>query len=180
MDGDLQAIGDVVGPQLRLLLVGINPGVRSAEVGAHFAHPANRFWPALRAAGITPEVWGPDRQMELLRLGVGITNLVARPSARADEVTAEELRRGAADLTRKVEALEPRVVAVLGLTAYRTAFGRPRASIGPQPEPIGQARLWLLPNPSGLNAHYQIDDLVTAYAELREALDAPASRRRRP
>jgi TDG/mug DNA glycosylase family protein len=169
MEGDLEPIGDVVAPGLRLLLVGINPGVRSAQLGTHFAHPANRFWPALHAAGITPEVWGAERQTELLRLGVGITNLVPRPSARADEVTADELREGAAQLTRKVDALTPRVVAVLGVTAYRAAFRRPRAVIGPQPEPIGPAQLWLLPNPSGLNAHARPADHARGLRAVAEA-----------
>jgi double-stranded uracil-DNA glycosylase len=150
---DLRPIDDVIGPELRLLLVGINPGVRSARLNAHFAGPSNRFWPALHAAGITPERLTPDRQHELLELGVGITNLVARPSARADEVSSEELREGARILTEKVAGISPRVVAVLGITAYRTAFSRPRARPGHQGEPIAGAALWVLPNPSGLNAH---------------------------
>lgn len=153
VDAHLRPITDVVAPGLRLLLVGINPGVRSAETGRHFARPGNRFWPALHAAGITPRLFSPDEQDLLPGLGVGITNLVARPSATAAEVTAAELRAGAERLEMLARRLEPRVVAVLGLTAYRTAFGRPRAASGPQAEALGPAQLWVLPNPSGLNAH---------------------------
>lgn len=138
---------------LRLLLVGINPGLRSAQLRRHFARPGNRFWPALFAAGITPRLFDPSEQDQLVALGVGITNLVPRPSATAAEVAPEELREGARRLTALAEGLRPRVVAILGLTAYRTAFGRPRASAGPQPETLAAAQLWVLPNPSGLNAH---------------------------
>ena len=136
-----------------MLLVGINPGVMSAETGHHFARPGNRFWPALYAAGITPRLLVPAEQAELPAYGVGVTNLVPRPSAAAAEVTAEELRAGGARLTQVAEQRRPRVVAVLGLTAYRTAFARPKAVAGPQPELIGPSELWVLPNPSGLNAH---------------------------
>lgn len=148
----LEPIDDVVGDGLRLLLVGINPGGRSARTGWHFAGPANRFWPAMHAAGITPEPLHPERQRELVPLGVGITNLVARPTLRASEVSAAELRAGAAALEARVARWRPRVVAVLGLGAYRTAFRRRWATAGPQPERIAGAMLWLLPNPSGLNA----------------------------
>jgi double-stranded uracil-DNA glycosylase len=161
---------------VRLLLVGINPGVRSAETGRHFAGPSNRFWPALHAAGITQERLTPDRQAELLDLGVGITNLVARPSARADEVSPAELRDGAAILTAKVARWAPRVVAVLGLTAYRSAFARPRATSGRQAERIADAELWVLPNPSGLNAHAKPADHA---AGLRAAAGAAGIRLRR-
>jgi double-stranded uracil-DNA glycosylase len=149
----LSALDDVIGPGLRLLLVGINPGIRSSETGHHFAHPANRFWPALFAAGITPRLLTPAEQHLLPQLGIGITNLAVRPSATATEVTAEELRAGADRLERLTAEHRPRVVAVLGLTAYRTAFSRPTTTAGPQPEPLGPAQLWVLPNPSGLNAH---------------------------
>lgn len=146
-------IDDVIGPGLRLLLVGINPGLRSSELNQHFAHPGNRFWPALHAAGITPRLLRPSEQQVLAEFGVGITNLVARPSATAAEVSPQELRGGAARLQRLVAVHRPRVVAILGLTAYRTAFSRATASAGPQPEPLAGAQLWVLPNPSGLNAH---------------------------
>jgi double-stranded uracil-DNA glycosylase len=135
-----------------LLLVGINPGLKSAQDGHHFARPGNRFWPALHAAGITPRQLAPAEQDELVSYGVGITNLVARPSATAAEVTAEELRAGAERLARLAREYRPAVVAVLGLTAYRIAFGRPKATAGPQPQSLGDAALWVLPNPSGLNA----------------------------
>lgn len=149
----LQPVPDLVGDGLRLLLVGINPGRRSAETGSHFAGRANRFWPALQAAGITPVALDATRQHELVALGIGITNIVARPSLRASEVTRTELRAGAAALEDKVARWRPRVVAVLGLTAYRVAFRRPSARPGRQPESLAGAELWLLPNPSGLNAH---------------------------
>lgn len=149
----LPPITDVIGPGLRLLLVGINPGLKSSALNQHFARPGNRFWPALHAAGITPRQLRPDEQHALVDLGVGITNLAARPSATAAEVTAAELLQGAARLEQLVGEHRPRVVAVLGLTAYRTAFARPKATAGPQPEALGPAQLWVLPNPSGLNAH---------------------------
>jgi TDG/mug DNA glycosylase family protein len=136
-----------------LLLVGINPGLRSAQTGRHFARPGNRFWPALFAAGITPRLLTPDEQDELPSYGVGITNIVARPSATAAEVTAEELRDGAQRLTQLVADRRVRVVAILGLTAYRTAFARRDAVAGRQPQGLAGAELWVLPNPSGLNAH---------------------------
>jgi double-stranded uracil-DNA glycosylase len=148
----LRPIPDVVGPGVRLLLVGINPGRRSAETGCHFAGPGNRFWASLHAAGITERVLAPHEQWLLPPLGVGITNLVARPSPRAAELTAAELRAGADALRHNVERWQPCVVAVLGLTANRTAFRRPLAQAGRQPESLGAAGLWLLPNPSGLNA----------------------------
>ena len=146
-------IADVIGPGVRLLLVGINPGLKSSALNQHFARPGNRFWPALHAAGITPRQLRPDEQQVLVDLGVGITNLAARPSATAAEVTAAELQQGAARLEQLVAEHRPRVVALLGLTAYRTAFSRPKATAGPQPEALEPAQLWVLPNPSGLNAH---------------------------
>ena len=152
-DADPRPIADVIGPGLRLLLVGINPGLKSAALNQHFARPGNRFWPALHAAGITPRLLRPAEQEELVGLGVGITNLAARPSATAAEVTAEELRQGAVRLERLATEHRPAVVAILGLTAYRTAFDRRTATAGRQPEPLGPAELWVLPNPSGLNAH---------------------------
>lgn len=141
----------------------------SAQTGHHFARPGNRFWPAVYAAGITPRLLAPREQEELLRYRVGVTNLVARPSAAAAEVTAEELRVGAKRLAALAERYRPRVVAVLGLTAYRTAFGRPRAQAGPQPETLDPAALWVLPNPSGLNAHTRPADHT---AGLRGAAQA--------
>jgi double-stranded uracil-DNA glycosylase len=178
---ELNPIRDVLGPGLRLLLVGINPGVRSSREGAHFAHPGNRFWPALHAAGITPRRLSAAEQTELIPLGVGITNLVARPSALASEVTADELRAGARRLVRLVEQHRPRVVAVLGVTAYRTAFSLPKATTGPQPEQRAGARWWVLHNPSGLNAHAKPADhaagLRAAAAAAGLVPPGPAGRR---
>ena len=162
-------VDDLVGGRVRLLFVGINPGLWTAAVNAHFARRGNRFWPALHAAGITPyEVDASDGMRAddlamLAALGVGITNIVPTASARADELTRAELRAGGAALATKVRALRPNVVAVLGLTAYRQAFERPRAVAGKQGERLGGAELWVLPNPSGLNAHETIASLAAAY-----------------
>ena len=162
-------VKDVIAPDLRVLLVGINPGLYSAAVGHHFARPGNRFWPTLAASGLTPRIFSPSEERELLSLGVGITNIVARTTARADELTGAELVEGAARLTAKVRRYRPRVVAVLGITAYRTAFGRARAALGPQEARIGSSHLWVLPNPSGLNAHHQLADLAREFGKLRVA-----------
>ena len=167
---------DVLGPGLRVLLCGINPGLWSAAVGHHFARPGNRFWKALHLGGLTPRLLAPDEEDELLALGLGITNLVERATAGAAELGPAELRAGGSRLAAKAASLRPRMVAVLGVGAYRTAFGRPRAGVGPLPDPIGGAAAWLLPNPSGLNAHYQLPDLAGAFADLSRALDGrPAS-----
>jgi double-stranded uracil-DNA glycosylase len=163
-------VPDVLAPNLRVLFCGINPGLWSAAVGHHFARPGNRFWKALHLAGFTPRPLAPDEEAELLRLGLGITNLVDRASAGAADLAPEELRSGAERLAAKVERARPAVVAVLGVGAYRTAFARPKATIGPQPDPIAGARAWVLPNPSGLNAHYQLPDLAAAFATLRLTL----------
>jgi double-stranded uracil-DNA glycosylase len=157
----------ILGPDLDVLFVGINPSLRSAEVGHHFARPGNRFYPALHAAGITPYRLTPEEDGTLPRYGVGSTNLVARPTRAADELTREELRAGAEELAALVERVQPRLVAVLGLTAYRVAFERPKAAMGPQPETIGGRPVWILPNPSGLNAHYKPADFARLYAEAR-------------
>jgi TDG/mug DNA glycosylase family protein len=158
---------DIVAPGLRVLFVGINPGLRSAELGHHFARPGNRFYPALHAAGFTPRVLDPTEDVTLPDYGVGITNLAARPSRDASELTAEELRAGAAQLEALVRTYAPRVVAILGLTAYRTAFNRRKATMGLQDETIGGRPVWLLPNPSGLNAHYKPADFARLYAQVR-------------
>lgn len=163
-----RTIPDVLGPDLDILFCGINPSLTSGATGWHFAHPGNRFWSALHNSGLTPTLLSADRQAELLSYGLGITNLVARATARADEVTADELRAGGRRLRQLVRRHRPVWVAVVGVTAYRTAFGRPGASIGPQPDPLGSARLWVLPNPSGLNAHYTPATLAEEFARLRE------------
>jgi len=152
-----------------VLFVGINPGLYSGAVGHHFARPGNRFWKTLAAAGFTDRVLSPFEERELLERGFGITNLVDRATATADQLSRQELREGVRRLERKVRRLRPRWVAYLGLSAYRTALGRPRAALGPQPEPFGGARAWLLPNPSGLNAHYQLAELADSFRPLREA-----------
>lgn len=164
-------VPDLVSPGLRVLLCGINPSLMSAAIGQHFGNPANRLWPVLHLAGFTPRRLHPTESHELLAYGVGVTNLIARATATAAEIGAAEMRDGVEPLRRLVRKWRPPVVAFLGLTAYRTAFGRPKAAVGPQPEPFETAQVWLLPNPSGLNAHYQLDALVEAYAELRAALD---------
>ncbi|NUT54328.1 MAG: G/U mismatch-specific DNA glycosylase [Saccharothrix sp.] len=158
---------DVIGPGLDVLFCGINPGLLSAAKGQHFARPGNRFWPALHRSGFTPRLMTPAEQDLLPRYGLGITNLVARPTARADELTPEELRAGGERLTGLARRYRPKVVAVVGVTAYRAAFGRKAARIGPQDEPITSSRLWVLPNPSGLNAHYQLPELAAVFARLR-------------
>jgi TDG/mug DNA glycosylase family protein len=166
-----RTVPDVIGPGLRMLFCGINPSLYSAAVGHHFARPGNRFWPALHAAGFTDRRLSPFEDRSLLTYGYGLTNLVRRATAAADELTADELAAGARALVRKVRRFRPRAVAFLGVTAYRAAFGRPRAVLGRQPEMIAGAAAWVLPNPSGLNAHYQLRDLARVYAELRTAVE---------
>lgn len=158
---------DVIAPGLRVLFVGVNPGLYSAAIGHHFGRPGNRFWPALARAGLTPRLYDPREDTSLIELGLGITNLVPRTTARADELEPEELVEGARVLARKVQEFTPRVVAVLGITAYRTAFEQPRAKLGWQDERIGESPLHVLPNPSGLNAHHQLDGLARLFGVLR-------------
>jgi TDG/mug DNA glycosylase family protein len=165
-----KTVPDVIAAGLDVLFVGINPGLYSAATGHHFARPGNRFWPALHAAGFTPRRLSPPEERELLTYGLGITNIAARASARADELSADELVAGAAVLSEKVRAYRPGVVAFLGVTAYRTALARPRAVVGRQPERLEGALVWVLPNPSGLNAHYGLPDLARLFGELREAV----------
>lgn len=165
-------LGPILGPDLTLLFVGINPSLRSAEAGHNFARPGNRFYPALHAAGITPRRLEPEEDGELPRYGVGIANLVGRATRAADELSRAELRAGARALEALVERERPRLVAVLGLVAYRTAFARPAAAIGPQPETIGGRPAWVLPNPSGLNAHYKPADFARLYAQAWSAAQA--------
>jgi double-stranded uracil-DNA glycosylase len=153
---------------LKILLVGVNPGLVSGARGLHFGNPANRLWPVLHEAGLTPRRLQPEDTDELLAAGIGITNLVPRATARADEVSAAELRAGVPRLTGLVQRVKPGKVAVLGISAYRVAFADPRAVVGRQSRTIGERPLWLLPNPSGLNASYQLGALVAAYAELRD------------
>ena len=160
---------DLIAPGLRVLFVGINPGLYSGAVRHHFARPGNRFWKVLAAAGFTDGVVSPFDERLLLERRFGITNIVRRTTAAADELSVDELVRGARRLRAKVARHRPRVVAFLGLQAYRVAVGRPRATVGWQPERFGGAVVWVLPNPSGLNAHYQLPALTRLFRELREA-----------
>ena len=166
-----RTVPDVVAPGLRVLFCGINPGLYSGAVGHHFARPGNRFWPALHASGFTPRRLSAFEEGRLLGFGLGITNLVARATASADEIGRDELRRGARSLARKVARLRPVFVAVLGVGAFRAAFERPDAVVGEQPAGTARPRLWVLPNPSGLNAHYQLPDLARLFAQLRTEVE---------
>jgi TDG/mug DNA glycosylase family protein len=156
-------------PGLKVLFCGINPGLYSGAIGHHFARPGNRFWRALHAAGFTSRILAPWEEDLLLPLGYGITSLVARATATAAELTAKELRSGGRYLEAKVRRYRPRWVAVLGIGAYRAAFERPGAAVGMQAEVLAGAGLWVLPNPSGLNANHQLPDLTRAFRALRAA-----------
>ena len=164
-----KTVRDVIAPDLRVLFCGINPGLYTAAVGHHFARPGNRFWPALYAAGFTDQLLSPFDECELLKSGYGITNVVPRTTASADMLTKEEIVAGGERLRAKVLRYRPRILAVLGLGAYRTAFNHPKAVAGPQEERMGNTRLWVLPNPSGLNANYQAADLARLFRDLRES-----------
>ena len=168
-------VDDVIGPGLSVLFCGINPGLYSGAVGHHFARPGNRFWRVLQGAGFTNRLLSPFEEADLLGYSLGITNFVNRATATAAGVDAEELVRGVGGLRRKAGRYRPRFIAILGLSAYRTAFARPLASIGLQEEELGPSQVWLLPNPSGLNAHYQMPALIEAFGELRAAA-APGRR----
>ncbi len=161
---------DVFADDLDVLFVGINPSLYSAAVGHHFARPGNRFWPALHRAGMTQRLLHASEDRELPAYGGGLTNLAARPTAKASELSAEELREGGAILEAVVDRHRPRAVAVVGVTAYRQAFSDKKAAIGPQTRTLAGAALWVLPNPSGLNAHYQLPALATLYAEMLSAV----------
>jgi double-stranded uracil-DNA glycosylase len=162
-------VADIMGPGLRVLFCGINPGALSGALGRHFARPGNRFWKVLAGAGFTDRLLTPAQQDELPEYGLGITNLVARTTAVASELSTAELRAGVAPLEAKVRDWQPAYVAVLGVQAYRTAFRVPRATVGRQAELLGGAGLWVLPNPSGLQARYQLPEMISLYGELRAA-----------
>ncbi|MDK1344796.1 G/U mismatch-specific DNA glycosylase [Streptomyces sp. 378] len=164
-----RVVPDVVAEGLRVLFCGINPGLMTAATGHHFARPGNRFWPALHRSGFTPRLLKPSEQQELPSYGLGITNVVARASARADELSAAEYREGGRLLATKVERLRPRWLAVVGVTAYRAAFDDRTARVGPQPRTIGHTRVWVLPNPSGLNAHWTLETMAEEFGRLRKA-----------
>jgi TDG/mug DNA glycosylase family protein len=167
-----KTVPSVIAPHLRVLFCGINPGLYTAAVGHHFARPGNRFWPALHASGFTDRLLSPFEEHELLAQGYGITNVVARATATAAELSAAEYVEGGRKLKATVRRYQPRFLAVLGVGAYRTAFDSPKAKLGLQPEPIGATSVWVLPNPSGLNAHYQPKDLARMFRELRLAVEA--------
>lgn len=166
-----KTVPDVIAPGLRVLFCGFNPGLYSGATGHHFSRPGNRFWPTLHRSGFTPRQLAPSEERELLDYELGITNIVERSTARASELDAGELRAGGARVIEKLGRFEPRVVAVLGVTAFRVAFGDPKAKVGPQTDTLGGIQAWVLPNPSGLNAHYQIDDLVREFGALRHAVN---------
>ena len=165
-----RTIPDVLGPGLDVVFVGINPGLWSGAVGHHFARPGNRFWKALHGSGFTDRLLAPNEDSTLLERNLGLTNLVDRTTARADELSVDEIRRGAFELEERLASFGPRFVAVLGVGAYRTGFARPDAALGPQRDSLGESRLWILPNPSGLNAHHQLDDLTERFRALREVV----------
>ena len=163
---------DLIDDNLKVLFCGINPGIWSGATGFHFAKPGNRFWKALHFGGFTDRLLYPSEEHELLENGYGITSFCKRTTARADELSAEEFVIGGKLLVKKIEKYKPQFLAVLGIGAYRTAFNQRKAILGLQPERIGATRIWLLPNPSGLNAHYQLADLAKLYGEVRRASES--------
>jgi double-stranded uracil-DNA glycosylase len=162
-------VADLIAPGLRVLFCGINPGLYTAAIGHHFGRPGNRFWPALHRSGFTPRQLAPWEEADLLGLGLGITNLVARTTAAASELSSAELQDGGSLLVAKLEEYRPNWLAMLGLGSYRAAFGRTTAAMGAQSERLGPSRVWLLPNPSGLNAHYRLNDLAAEFGRLGES-----------
>jgi double-stranded uracil-DNA glycosylase len=166
-----KTLPDVIAPNLRVLFCGINPGLYTAAVGHHFARPGNRFWPVLHQSGFTERQVSPFAERELLKSGIGISNVVPHATASASELTRDDFSEGGRRLAAKVKRNRPNFVAILGVGAYRHAFDRPKAKVGEQPERIHDARVWVLPNPSGLNAHYQLPELVKLFKQLRAAVD---------
>ena len=170
-----RGVADVIAPKLKVLFCGINPGLYTAAIGHHFGRPGNRFWPALHAGGFTPRLLSPYEERLLLDWGWGVTNLVNKATARADQLTQTDLQEGGRLLVEKVAAFSPRCLAVLGIGAYRSAFGQPKAVLGQQDQDIAGASLWVLPNPSGLNAHYQAAELGRLFQELRLAVEGESN-----
>lgn len=162
-----KSVPDIIAGDLAILFCGINPGLYSGAVGHHFARPGNRFWPALHMGRITDKLLSPYDERELLNFGCGITNIVNRATAMASELSHQELQQGAKRLARKVRRYKPAILAILGIDAYRKAFGKKTALIGPQEDLIGSSKVWVLPNPSGLNAHYQLYDLAVLFKKLK-------------
>jgi TDG/mug DNA glycosylase family protein len=165
-----RTVDDLIDHDLKVLFCGINPGLYSGATGQHFARPGNKFWKALHGAGFTDRLLHPSEELELLERGYGITCFVQRTTARADELTDDEFVQGGRMLVKKIEKFRPRTLAVLGIGAYQKAFRQPKARLGLQPEKIGAASVWLLPNPSGLNAHYQLSDFIELFSELKRSL----------
>src|ERR1041384_2023244 len=171
IDAAGKTLPDVIGPNLRVLFCGINPGLYTAAVGHHFARPGNRFWPALHQSGFTERQVSPFAERALLKSGIGISNVVPHATASAAELTRDDFIEGGRQLAAKVKRYRPKVVAILGVGAYRHAFDKPKAKIGEQPERIHDARVWVLPNPSGLNANYQLPELVKLFRQLRKQVE---------
>jgi TDG/mug DNA glycosylase family protein len=159
---------DIIAPDLKVLFCGINPGLYSAATGHNFARPGNRFWKVLQRAEFTPRRFHPSEERELLTLGYGITNFCRRTTATAAELSKEEMVAGGKQLVKRVEKYKPQFLAILGITAYRTAYKKPKARLGLQDEKIDDTKIWILPSPSGLNAHYQLNDLIELFSELRQ------------
>lgn len=164
-----KSVPDVIAPNLAVLFCGINPGLYTAAIGHHFGRPGNRFWPALHLSGFTPSLYSPYDEQDLIALGYGITNVVNKATATADQLTEQQMIAGGNALKRKVKKYRPRYLAVLGVGAYRVAFGEPKATIGRQSTTIGDTGIWVLPNPSGLNANYQMPDLIRLFSDLKKA-----------
>jgi len=165
-----KTVRDIVSPGLDILFAGINPGLYTAAIGHHFGRPGNRFWPALFESGLIPRRLSPYESADLLKSKFGITNLIPRATAREDELTLEEYRAGAKRLRRKILRYKPRVAAFLGLGLYRIAFARPKAAVGLQKEKIGSTLLWVFPNPSGLNAHFQVRDYARLFRGMKKII----------
>jgi double-stranded uracil-DNA glycosylase len=166
-----KGVPDIIAANLKVLFCGINPGLYTAAIGHHFGRPGNRFWPALYQAGFTPRLLTPYEERDLLEWGYGITNVVNKATVGEGELSREDLAEGGRRLVRLIQEYRPQYFALLGIGAYRTAFGKPKAKLGRQDETIGRSVLWVLPNPSGLNAHYQIEDLAALFRELRESVE---------
>lgn len=164
-----KTVPDVIAKNLLVLFCGINPGLYTAAVGHHFARPGNRFWPALHKSDFTDELLSPFEERKLLKLGLGITNVVLHATATASELKKEDFLQGGRMLRRRVRRYRPRIVAILGIEAYRKAFGHAEIEVGEQEQTIGEAKLWVLPNPSGLNANYQLEDFTRLFRKLRAA-----------
>lgn len=165
-----QTVPDILVDNLEVVFCGINPGLVSAKTRNHFARPGNRFWKALHLSGFTPRLLSPHEQALLPSFGIGVTNFIARPSATAKELTASEFRDGAVEIKQKIKKYSPLWLSVLGIEAYRKGFGVPFAKIGRQPQMIGRTKIWLLPNPSGLNAHYSLSDFTELFSDLRQTI----------